>query len=84
MSFFRRLFGGKDDDSGHEPPSMPWDQRPSILEFVRLRITTGKPGMSVGDCTLPDEELRARIEVSLGGGGDGRGGDTPRTQGRER
>jgi hypothetical protein len=62
MSFLRRLFGGKDDDSGHQPPSMPWDQRPSILEVVRSHSTTGKAGMSVGDCTLPDE---ARIGQGL-------------------
>jgi len=55
MSFLSRLFGSKDDD-GHEPPSMPWDQRPSILEFVRSHIGTDKPGMTEGGYTLPDEE----------------------------
>lgn len=56
MSFFRRLFGGKQDDGGHEPPSMPWDRRPSILEFVRSHIVAGKPGVSESGYTLPDDE----------------------------
>jgi hypothetical protein len=46
MSFLRRLFGGKDADGGHKPPSMPWDPDPPILEFVRSHIVPGKPGMS--------------------------------------
>jgi hypothetical protein len=56
MSFFSRLFGGKSDDGGREPPAMPWDQRPSILEFVRSHIATDKPGMTEEGYTLPDEE----------------------------
>ena len=56
MSLLRRLFGGKGDNAGHEPPSMPWDRRPSILEFVRSHIVAGKPGMAEGGYTLPDEE----------------------------
>jgi hypothetical protein len=56
MSFFRRLFGGKHDDGGHEPPSMPWDRRPSILEFVRSHIVAGKPDVSESGYTLPDDE----------------------------
>jgi hypothetical protein len=56
MNFLSRLFGGKSDDSGHEPPSMPCDQRPSILEFIRSHIATDKPGMAEAGYTLPDEE----------------------------
>jgi hypothetical protein len=56
MSFLSRLFGGKSDDSGHEPSSMPWDRRPSILEFIRSHIATDKPGMTDDGYTLPDEE----------------------------
>jgi hypothetical protein len=53
MTFLSRLFGGK---GGDEPPTMPWDRRPSILEFVRSHVAAGKPGMSDTGCTLPDEE----------------------------
>ena len=56
MSLFSRLFGGKEDDGGHEPPSMPWDRGPSILEFVRSHLVAGKPGVSESGYTLPDEE----------------------------
>lgn len=56
MSLLSRLFGGKGDDKGHEPPSMPWDRRPSILEFVQSHITAGKAGMTDDGYTLPDEE----------------------------
>jgi hypothetical protein len=35
---------------------MPWDQRPSILEFVRSHIATDQPGMIEGGDTLPDDE----------------------------
>ena len=56
MSFLSRLFGGKGDEAGHESLSMPWDQRPSILEFVRSHIAAGKPGMADNGYTLPDEE----------------------------
>jgi hypothetical protein len=56
MNFLRRLFGGNADDGGDEPPSMPWDCRPSILEFVRSHTATGRPGMSDDGYTLPDED----------------------------
>jgi hypothetical protein len=55
MSFLSRLFGSKDDDGGQQPPSMPWDRRPSILEFVRSQIVAGKAGVAEGGSTLPDE-----------------------------
>jgi hypothetical protein len=35
---------------------MLWDQRPSILEFVRSHIAADKPGMTDDGYTLPDEE----------------------------
>ncbi len=60
MSFLRRLFGGKGDDGGHEPPSMPCDQGPSILEFVRSHIAPDKAGMAEDGYTLPDEERIAQ------------------------
>jgi hypothetical protein len=56
MKFLSRLFGGKGDEGSHEPPTMPWDRGPSILEFVRSRIAAGKPGMAEDGYTLPDEE----------------------------
>ena len=56
MNFFRRLFGGKDDESLPEPPSMPWDRRPSILELVRSHIVQGRLGLAHEGYTLPDEE----------------------------
>jgi hypothetical protein len=62
MSFFSRLFGGKDDDEGDEPPAMPWDQRPSILEFVRSHVAVGKPEMTEECYTLPDAvRLQGRV-----------------------
>ncbi len=60
MSFLSRLFGGKGNEEGHEPPSMPWDQHPSILEFARSHIAASKPGMSEDGYTLPDEERIAQ------------------------
>jgi hypothetical protein len=56
MSFLRRLFGGKADDGGDHPPTMPWDHGPSILEFVRSHVAEGKPGLSEDGYTLPDED----------------------------
>ena len=56
MGWLSRLFGGKGDEGDHEPPSMPWDRRPSILEHVRSHVATDGPGMAEGGDTLPDEE----------------------------
>jgi hypothetical protein len=56
MSLFGRLFGRKDDEGGQEPPAMPWDRRPSILEFINTHAAQGKPGMTEAGYTLPDEE----------------------------
>src|SRR5262249_6930277 len=62
MSFLSRLFGGKGDEAGHVSLSMPWDQRPSILEFIRSHIATDKPGMTDDGYTLPDEK---RVNAGL-------------------
>jgi hypothetical protein len=35
---------------------MPWDRRPSILEFVRSHVPTHGPGVAEGGYTLPDDE----------------------------
>lgn len=56
MSIWRRLFGQAQDDAGGEPPAMPWDRRPSILEFVRSHVAPDQPGVSDEGLTLPDEE----------------------------
>jgi hypothetical protein len=56
MKLLSRPFGGQGDEDGHEPPSMPWDRRPSILEFVRSHIATDGPGMVQGGDALPDED----------------------------
>lgn len=63
MSFWSRLFGGGDADRSSEIPAMPWDRRPSILEFVRSHIVLGKPGLSDDGATLPDED---RIDQGTG------------------
>jgi hypothetical protein len=60
MRFLGRLFGGKGDEDGGEPPSIPWDRRPSILEFVRSHVPTDGPGLADGGYTLPDEEQVGR------------------------
>ena len=56
MSFVSPNFGAEDDHGGHEPPSMPWDRRPSILEFVQSHISTDQPGTIDSGYTLPDED----------------------------
>src|SRR5205807_2200198 len=56
MKFLSRLFGGKGDEDGHQPPPMPWDCRPSILEFVRSHVPTDGPGVDEGGYVLPDDE----------------------------
>jgi hypothetical protein len=61
MGFFSRLFGKPDDTGGPEPPSMPWDRRPSIFEYVRSHLVTDKPGLTGNaSYTLPDEERIGR------------------------
>ena len=54
MSFFKKLFGsGGDEPLG--PPSMPWDQRPSIYDHIQSHTVAGRPGLTKGGETLPDE-----------------------------
>jgi len=60
MGWLSRLFGGKGDEGVPEPPSMPWDRRPSILEFVRSHLAADGPGMDEGGDTLPDEDRIAQ------------------------
>ncbi len=67
MKFLSRLFGGKGDDTGHEPPSMPWDRRPSILEFVCSHIPTGGPGVDEGGYTPPMMNVSTPGRSSAGG-----------------
>lgn len=54
MSFFSKLFG-KGGDEASEPPSMPWDQRPSIYDHIRSHTNPEQLGLSEGGETLPDE-----------------------------
>jgi hypothetical protein len=60
MKFLTRLFGRKGGDDGNEPPSTPWDRRPSILEFISSHVPTDGPGLAEGGYTLPDEEQVGR------------------------
>lgn len=54
MSFFNKLFG-KGGDEAVQPPSMPWDQRPSIYDHIRSHTDTTQPGLTEGGEALPDE-----------------------------
>ncbi len=54
MGIFDKLFGNIGDEAG-EPPSMPWDQRPSIYDHVRSHTNPDQPGLTKGGETLPDE-----------------------------
>lgn len=56
MSFFSRFFGNKGRNGDHDPASMPWDQKPSILEFIHAHLDEGKPGLSDEVDLLPDED----------------------------
>lgn len=56
INFLRRLFYGKDRVDHPAVPSMPWDARPSILDFIRSNIVTGRPGLCDEGYELPDEE----------------------------
>ncbi|REK10767.1 MAG: limonene hydroxylase [Planctomycetota bacterium] len=54
MGLLRRFFG-RDGGDG-EPTVMPWDEGPSILEFIRSHVVPGEPGVSDDGYHLPDEE----------------------------
>src|SRR5262245_31124612 len=56
MGIFDRWFGKGQDESGHTPGSMPWDQRPSIYEHVQAHIDPARPGLPESGLTLLDEE----------------------------
>jgi len=56
MSFFRKLFTKREGDEQLQPPSMPWDQRPSIYEHIRSHVDSDQPGLTEGGDTLPDED----------------------------
>jgi hypothetical protein len=60
MGFFSRLFGRSEDEAGHEPPTMPWDRHPSMLEHIRSHVAKDGPGLAEGGETLPDEERIAQ------------------------
>ncbi|MCB9871484.1 MAG: hypothetical protein H6837_16630 [Planctomycetes bacterium] len=54
MSIIKKLFG-RGDEPADDPPSMPWDQRPSIYDHIRAHVDEAKPGLTDGGDTLPDE-----------------------------
>jgi hypothetical protein len=56
MSFLSRIFGSEGGKKPDEIPAMPWDQHPSIFEFVSSHIAEDKPGMTQEGEALPDEE----------------------------
>jgi hypothetical protein len=56
MSFSTQPLGSENDKKGHELPTMPWDQHPSIFEFVNSHIAQDKPGLTEDGYTLPDDE----------------------------
>jgi hypothetical protein len=55
MSFFKQLFG-RNDEPNDAPPSMPWDQHPSVFDHIKAHVVDGKHGLAQGGDTLPDEE----------------------------
>src|SRR6185437_13390397 len=40
--------------------TMPWDARPSLLDFIRSHISADKPGVDEAGSTLPDDERASR------------------------
>lgn len=55
MSIFRKLFG-RGDEGLDAVPTMPWDERPSILDHIRAHTDPNQPGLTDGGDQLPDEE----------------------------
>jgi hypothetical protein len=45
-----------DDESDSDLAPMPWDQHPSIFEFISSRAVPERPAMSLAAFDLPDEE----------------------------
>ena len=54
MNLFNKLFDNGANEAG-EPPSMPWDQRPSIYDHIRSHTAPDHLGLMEGAETLPDE-----------------------------
>ncbi|HHK41946.1 MAG TPA: hypothetical protein ENJ50_05955, partial [Planctomycetaceae bacterium] len=62
MSFFGKLFGSHRGENG--PDVMPWDARPSIYDHIRAHVEPGKPGLTKGGESLPDEiRMNERSEI---------------------
>ena len=55
MGIFDKLFRQKHGGDGDQPPSMPWDQRPSIYDHISSHTESDQPGLIEGGETLPDE-----------------------------
>lgn len=55
MRLFGQPFGGADQDDGDQPPTMPWDQKPSIDDHARSRLDSNEILTDDGT-TLPDDE----------------------------
>ena len=55
MDFFKQLFG-LNDEPNDGPPSMPWDQHPTVFGHIKAHVVDGKHGLTEGGDTLPDEE----------------------------
>jgi hypothetical protein len=58
MTSLTRLIGG---DRGGQP-SMPWDEGPSILDFILSHISPDEPGLTAGGYDIPD---RNRVDAKL-------------------
>lgn len=54
MNIFKKLFGSGEEPAD-DPPSMPWDQLPSIYDHIRAHVDEAKPGLTKGGEALPDE-----------------------------
>jgi hypothetical protein len=65
MNLFRKFFKPPTKEINDEPPTMPWDRRPSILQFIRSHIDGDKSGLSDGGELLPDE-IRFHKDFSPG------------------
>lgn len=55
MGILDKVFG-RGGGGDEEPTSMPWDQRPSILEHISSHVDPIKSGLTEGGEKLPDDE----------------------------